>query len=138
MILLQDSAPPTGATVDVGEIGRSAAQLSDWQTITYFLAALLIMAAIERILSGYFAKREREALAENVRKEREAMASERDRMWSVSEQFGAAADKIGDAQNNVVTELQVQRALNARFEGVVTGLEHKVTTLLAPRLDGRG
>lgn len=134
---VQPSAP------DIADIGRAAAQLSDWQTMAFFLMALLIMAVIERGWSGYSARVERQALAETLRKEREDMAAERGRMWGVSEKFGDAASKLGGEVNNVVTELQVQRALNARLEGFVADLEKHVSTLerhvgrLQERLSGR-
>jgi hypothetical protein len=38
---------------DVIEAGRTAATLSDWQTITYFLIFLLVVSTVERILSGW-------------------------------------------------------------------------------------
>jgi hypothetical protein len=103
---------------DPVEAGRVAAQLSDWQTITYFLMVLLVAFLVERYL-----------YSRSVRQERKDMASERQQMWAVSEKFGEAATKLGEQTNSVVTELQVQRALNARLEGVVTQLEDHVSVL---------
>lgn len=109
---------PANPTVDVAEIGRVSAQLSDWQTITFFLMAIIAMLILERAWAAY-----------SFRKEREAMAHERERMWAVSEKFGEAADKLGERTHQVVTELEVNRALNARTEQVMAGLESRVAEL---------
>lgn len=105
-------------TPDVVAVGRAAARLSDWQTITYFLMVLIVLLIVER----YF-------YAISIRRERRDMGRERERMWQVSEKFGEAADKLGDEVNKVATELEVQRALGARLEGVVTALESRVAAL---------
>ena len=124
-------AGPTAPAVDVAEVGRVSAQLSDWQTITYFMMVLLVLAVIERMYSGYLARKEREALQNTLQEERAAMAVEREKMWGVSDKFGDAAQRLGGEIGNVVTELQVNRALSARLEGVVATLEKQVAGLSA-------
>lgn len=98
--------------------GRAAAQLSDWQTVTYFLMVIIVMLIAERV---YYATM--------IRKERRDMAGERERMWSVSDKFGDAAKTLGENTNKVVTELEVQRALNARMEHVITDAEEALKEL---------
>lgn len=102
-------------TPDVVEIGRTAAQLSDWQTITYFLMVVVLLQMIER--AWY---------AGSVRKERQDMTGERERMWEVSKEFGAAGRQLGNEISKVTAELQVQQALEARFERVLAAIEVKL------------
>lgn len=103
---------------DVIEVGRVLATLDDWRAIAFVLVVLVIASFVERTWYGA-----------SIRRERNDMAAERERMWKVSEKFGAAADKNSDATNKIVTELEVARALNARIEGAVERLEERVSEL---------
>jgi hypothetical protein len=86
---------------DVIKAGEVLATLNDWRAITFLLVFVIVCFIVERGLSS------------------RAMQKERERMWQVSEKFGDAAERLGEQLNDVVTELQVQRALNARLESFV-------------------
>lgn len=110
---------------DLGEVGRVAAQLTDWQTITYFLMVLILGQALERTWYATGVRKERRDMIAEREQMRQDMIAERERMWGVSEKFGDAADKLGDQLNHVITEIKVQSALNARLESVVTASEER-------------
>jgi hypothetical protein len=113
-------------TPDVVDAGRVLATLNDWRALLYVMVVTqatfigLVIALVRALLKR----------SADMAKEREEMSQERGRMWAVSEKFGDAADKLGRETNRVVTELEVQRALNARLEGVVTNLESRVDRLI--------
>lgn len=45
--------PASPGLPDVVEAGRVAAQLSDWQTITFFLIVLLVVGVLERLWTSW-------------------------------------------------------------------------------------
>jgi hypothetical protein len=113
MILLQGPVQP-----DVVEAGRVLATLDDWRAIAFVLVLVIVILIVER--AWY---------SSAIRGERRDMSAERERMWGVSEKFGDAAAKYSEATHKVVTELEVNRALNARLESTVGVLEKRVAEL---------
>lgn len=51
-LLLGGASAPSGLP-DMIEGGRVAAQLSDWQTVTFFLMIIIVAQALERMVSGW-------------------------------------------------------------------------------------
>lgn len=82
----------------VAENGRVLATLDDWRAMGFLIAILFI------VLVGIIF-----ALLRLVRTDRAQIAKEREAMWTLSDKFGAAAEKLA-------VEAQVQSNLNARVE----------------------
>jgi hypothetical protein len=61
---------------DVVAAGRTAATLSDWQTIAFFLMVLLAIATVERIISGWQSRTTASQLADAVDRLATAMKSD--------------------------------------------------------------
>lgn len=78
--------PGTAGLPDVIEAGRVAAQLSDWQTMTFWLVVLLVMATIERLVGGWHAR-------------------------ATAAKLAAAIDRLSDADRLESIDLKVQLAL---------------------------
>lgn len=70
------AAPQGQALPDVIAAGRTAATLSDWQTIAFFLMVLLAIATVERIISGWQARTTASQLADAVDRLATAMKSD--------------------------------------------------------------
>ena len=65
--LLLGGATPKAGLPDVIEGGRVAAQLSDWQTVTFFLMILIAIQAIERMVAGWQARSTAKLLADAMK-----------------------------------------------------------------------
>lgn len=76
-LTLGGAAPrPPSNLPDVIEAGRVAAQLSDWQTITYFLVFLLTVQTVERWIAGWQARATSRQLADAIDKLADALAKD--------------------------------------------------------------
>jgi hypothetical protein len=69
-------AGPGSSLPDVVAAGRTAATLSDWQTIAFFLMVLLAIATVERIISGWQARNTATQLADAVDRLASAMKAD--------------------------------------------------------------
>lgn len=92
------SRPTQLSSPDVIEAGRVLATLDDWRAIVFVLIFLIFVLIVERGVSAWQMKKERE------------------RMWSVAQQMGVNSEKIAEAMNGLRTEITVLRAVSARME----------------------
>ena len=76
--LLLGAANPSPGMPDVIEGGRVAAQLSDWQTVAFFLMIIIVTQAVERMAAGWQARSTARLLASAMEKLADASSSRGD------------------------------------------------------------
>lgn len=91
---------PASQKIDVNEAGRVLATLDDWRAIVFVLIFVIFVMIVERGLTSW------------------QMRKEREKMWAVADKFGDAADKL-------TIQYQVIHALFARFESLIDDRERR-------------
>lgn len=99
----------------LAENGRVLATLDDWRAMVFALAMISVVVMIVLVVVIVLILRANAA-------ERREMSARLDRALGVS-------DKFGDAAGQLVTELNVQQALNARVESTLTRVERLIEAL---------
>lgn len=88
-------------TPDMIEVGRVMATLDDWRTMVYVLLVIISIMIVERGITAWMMRKERE------------------KMWQVADKFGQAADKLGETTIEMKTQNAVFHTLFSRFETIL-------------------
>lgn len=120
LLSLSAASTPPGQMPDVNEAGRTAAGLSDWQTMAYFLMFVIVVVITDRLIASWQSRSAIAKLAGALDRLADATESRATDIKVTLALMQATDTDIKANQGHILQALQTVQRLCERIEGKTT------------------